>query len=111
VSVGEEALAWLNGSPAFDAAKYKQAQRAQWNSDGAAWRRSTPTLERWYGVATRRMLDLARLQPGQRILDVVPMERLVWTSMLFPGYRPAVLDDIPTSTRAPRSPSISSWNT
>jgi uncharacterized protein YndB with AHSA1/START domain len=28
-------------------------------------------------------------------LDVVPMERLVWTSMLFPGYRPAVFNDIP----------------
>ena len=28
-------------------------------------------------------------------LDVVPMKRLVWTSMLFPGYRPAVFDDIP----------------
>jgi uncharacterized protein YndB with AHSA1/START domain len=28
-------------------------------------------------------------------LDVVPQERLVWTSMLFPGYRPAVFDDIP----------------
>jgi uncharacterized protein YndB with AHSA1/START domain len=28
-------------------------------------------------------------------LDVVPMERLVWTSMLFPGYRPAIFDDIP----------------
>ena len=25
----------------------------------------------------------------------VAMERLVWTSMLFPGYRPAVFDDIP----------------
>jgi len=28
-------------------------------------------------------------------LEVVPRERLVWTSMLFPGYRPAVFDDIP----------------
>jgi uncharacterized protein YndB with AHSA1/START domain len=28
-------------------------------------------------------------------LDVVPMQRLVWTSMLFPGYRPAVFDDVP----------------
>ncbi len=28
-------------------------------------------------------------------LDVVPMARLVWTSMLFPDYRPAVFDDIP----------------
>ena len=28
-------------------------------------------------------------------LDVIPMARLVWTSMLFPDYRPAVFDDIP----------------
>ena len=41
------------------------------------------------------------LPDGQEIpnlgcfLDVIPMERLVWTSMLFPDYRPAVFDDIP----------------
>jgi uncharacterized protein YndB with AHSA1/START domain len=29
------------------------------------------------------------------VLEVVPMERLVWTSMLFPDYRPATFDDIP----------------
>ena len=29
------------------------------------------------------------------VLEVIPMRRLVWTSMLFPGYRPAVFDDIP----------------
>lgn len=28
-------------------------------------------------------------------LEVIPMERLSWTAMLFPGYRPAVFDDIP----------------
>jgi uncharacterized protein YndB with AHSA1/START domain len=28
-------------------------------------------------------------------LEVVPMERLSWTSMLFPGYRPATFDDVP----------------
>lgn len=56
--------------PSFDAARYKNAQREQWNQDGAAWRRWTPTLERWYGGATRRMLDLARIQPGQRVLDI-----------------------------------------
>ncbi len=28
-------------------------------------------------------------------LEVVPLERLVWTSMLFPDFRPAVFDDIP----------------
>ena len=56
--------------PPFDAAKYKNAQREQWNKDGAAWRRWNPTLDRWYGEPTRRMLDLARIRPGQRILDV-----------------------------------------
>ncbi len=29
------------------------------------------------------------------VLEAIPMERLVWTSMLFPGYRPAVFDDVP----------------
>ena len=56
--------------PLFDGAKYKNAQREQWNKDGAAWRRWNPTLDRWYGEVTRQMLDLARIQPGQRILDV-----------------------------------------
>ena len=56
--------------PAFDAAKYKNAQREQWNRDGAAWRRWNPTLDRWYGEVTRQMLDLARIQPGQRVLDI-----------------------------------------
>jgi len=54
----------------FDAAKYKNAQREQWNKDGAAWRRWNPTLDRWYGEVTRQMLDLARIEPGQRVLDI-----------------------------------------
>ena len=54
----------------FDAATYKNAQREQWNKDGAAWRRWNPTLDLWYGEVTRQMLDLARIQPGQRILDI-----------------------------------------
>jgi SAM-dependent methyltransferase len=56
--------------PSFDAAKYKIAQREQWNKDGAAWRRWNPILDRWYGEVTRQMLDLARIQPGHRILDI-----------------------------------------
>jgi len=54
----------------FDSAQYKNAQREQWNKDGAAWRRWNPTLDRWYGGATHQMLDLARIQQGQRILDI-----------------------------------------
>jgi hypothetical protein len=33
------------------------------------------------------------------------MERLVWTSMLFPGYRPAVFDDIPITAIVTLEPS------
>ena len=29
------------------------------------------------------------------VLEAIPLQRLVWTSMLFPGYRPAVFDDVP----------------
>lgn len=45
-------------------------------------------------------IDIA-LADGQPIpnvgcfLEVIPMERLTWTSMLLPGYRPAVFDDVP----------------
>jgi SAM-dependent methyltransferase len=56
--------------PSFDAANYKKSQREQWNKDGAAWRRWNPTLDYWYGEVTRQMLDLALIQPGQRILDI-----------------------------------------
>ncbi|MGH7625979.1 MAG: SRPBCC domain-containing protein [Gemmatimonadaceae bacterium] len=28
-------------------------------------------------------------------LEAVPEKRLIWTSMLFPGYRPAVFGDVP----------------
>jgi uncharacterized protein YndB with AHSA1/START domain len=72
-------------------------------------------LKEWYmpkpwGRVTRTEMDVRpggifsidiATADGQEVpnvgcfLDVIPMERLVWTSMLFPGYRPAVFDDIP----------------
>ena len=54
----------------FDAAQYKNAQREQWNKDGAGWLRWNAVLDRWYGEPTRRMLDLAGLRSGQRVLDI-----------------------------------------
>jgi uncharacterized protein YndB with AHSA1/START domain len=38
-------------------------------------------------------------------LEAVPMERLIWTSMLFPGYRPAVFDDVPITAIVTMEPS------
>ena len=37
-------------------------------------------------------------------LEALPLERLVWTSMLFPGYRPAVFDDIPITAIVTMAP-------
>jgi SAM-dependent methyltransferase len=55
---------------AFDPEQYKQTTYAQWQQAADAWHRSGPILKRWLGPATERMLDLAGVAPGQRVLDV-----------------------------------------
>jgi SAM-dependent methyltransferase len=54
----------------FDAAAYKETTRAQWQEAAEAWHRWGPTLEAWLGDATERMLDLAGVGAGSRVLDV-----------------------------------------
>ncbi|HXJ18902.1 MAG TPA: class I SAM-dependent methyltransferase, partial [Polyangia bacterium] len=54
----------------FDPVKYKETTRAQWQAAADAWHRYGPTLNAWLGPATERLLDLARVGPGQRVLDV-----------------------------------------
>ena len=56
--------------PVFDANAYKRTQHDQWNEDAAAWHRWGPTLQTWLGGVTQKMLDLAQIGPGQRILDI-----------------------------------------
>jgi SAM-dependent methyltransferase len=54
----------------FDPVKYKQTTRDQWETAAEAWHRWGPTLRRWLGPATERMLDLAGVTAGTRVLDV-----------------------------------------
>jgi ubiquinone/menaquinone biosynthesis C-methylase UbiE len=56
--------------PGFDARKYKETTREQWQQAADAWHRYAPTLHAWLGPATERMLELARVGAGQRVLDV-----------------------------------------
>lgn len=56
--------------PAFDAEKFKTTTRAQWESAAEAWHRWGPFIGRWLADATETMLDLARVGPGCRVLDV-----------------------------------------
>jgi SAM-dependent methyltransferase len=54
----------------FDPGMYKQTTRAQWETAAEAWHRWGPTLRSWLGPATERMLDLAGVASGSRVLDV-----------------------------------------
>ncbi len=54
----------------FDPQKYKATTLAQWQAAADAWHRWGPTLRAWLGPATERMLDLAKVAPGQRVLDI-----------------------------------------
>ena len=54
----------------FDPIKFKATTRAQWENAAEAWHRWGPFLGRWLGPATDRMLDLARVQTGSRVLDL-----------------------------------------
>ncbi len=54
----------------FDPAAYKTTTTMQWETAADAWHAWGPTLERWLGPATDLMLDLARVSPGDRVLDV-----------------------------------------
>ncbi len=59
-----------NSPSSFDAAKYKETTRQQWQSAAEAWHRWGPTLSVWLGEATRLMLDLAGVREDSQVLDV-----------------------------------------
>jgi SAM-dependent methyltransferase len=54
----------------FDPVRFKQTTRAQWDTAAEAWDRWGPFIGRWLGAATERMLDLAAIAEGKRVLDV-----------------------------------------
>ncbi len=58
------------GATPFDAGKYKQTTKEQWETAAEPWSRWGPTLEQWLGEATELMLDLTGVQVGSRVLDV-----------------------------------------
>jgi predicted methyltransferase len=60
----------MSSQSTFDAAKYKATTRDQWDAAAEAWHRWAPTLKSWLGTATDRMLDLAGVTSGARVLDV-----------------------------------------
>jgi ubiquinone/menaquinone biosynthesis C-methylase UbiE len=57
-------------TPQFDASKYKKTTLEQWQSAAEAWYRWSPAINRWLGKATEKMLDLAEVSSGQKVLDI-----------------------------------------
>ena len=57
-------------APQFDPIKYKKTTREQWQSAAEAWYRWSSTLSQWLGPATDRMLQMAGVSPGHKVLDV-----------------------------------------
>lgn len=60
----------MNTVATFDPVKFKTTTRAQWDSAADAWHRWGSLLGEWLGPATERMLDLAGVRTGSRVLDV-----------------------------------------
>jgi ubiquinone/menaquinone biosynthesis C-methylase UbiE len=54
----------------FDPVKYKNTTREQWQSAAEAWYKWSPTLHQWLGKATDKMLGMAAISNGHRVLDV-----------------------------------------
>lgn len=57
-------------TPQFDPVKYKNTTRDQWQTAAEAWYRWSPTLKQWLGKATDKMLEMAGISVGHRVLDV-----------------------------------------
>src|SRR5579862_4016248 len=54
----------------FDPDAYKRTTTEQWQTAAQAWHDWGPVLEVWLGEATERMLDLAGVEPGSKVLDI-----------------------------------------
>jgi len=54
----------------FDPVKYKSTTREQWQEAADAWYRWSETLHQWLGPATDKMLEMANIKTGSRVLDI-----------------------------------------
>lgn len=57
-------------TPPFDPAQYKTSQRQEWDTVAAGWRKWWETIERGAQRLSDRMVDIAAIKPGHRVLDI-----------------------------------------
>lgn len=50
--------------------EFRMGQRTQWNTAADAWKKWSPLIDKGAGVVSERLVELARIGPGHRVLDV-----------------------------------------
>jgi enediyne biosynthesis protein CalE5 len=53
-----------------DLARYKEGQRQQWDRVAAGWKKWWRAIENGAQHVSKRMVELAEVKPGQRVLDI-----------------------------------------
>lgn len=54
----------------FDAARYKSAQRQEWDAVDAGWSKWWEIIEKGAQHVSDRLVELAAVKPGHQVLDV-----------------------------------------
>jgi SAM-dependent methyltransferase len=57
-------------SNAVDPAEFRQTQREQWDVAAPGWKKWSEWLDSHAGAVSERLVELARVEPGSRVLDV-----------------------------------------
>ena len=54
----------------LDAGEFRTGQRTQWNTAASGWRKWSPLIESGAAPVSERLVELAEIRPGDRVLDV-----------------------------------------
>src|SRR6266508_5952011 len=57
-------------SQTVDAVEFRDGQRQQWKKGAEGWRKRSDFIDAATAPVSRRMMELARVEPGSRVLDV-----------------------------------------
>ena len=57
-------------SSTFDPNQFKMAQREGWDSVAEGWKEWWEPIEKGAQTLSQRLIELAEIKPGQRVLDV-----------------------------------------
>ena len=57
-------------SKAIDPTEFRGAQREQWNTAATGWKKWSETIDRETAHVSERLVELAGIEPGSRVLDV-----------------------------------------